>query len=110
MTKLYLSLFAFLPFAPPLLAVAGALVSLQLSRRRWIIHALTLAAIPLTLPIYVHFRDVFDPTTVSYPGPGDGFVGLLYLVISALTVIAYLIFCFINYVAIGECKDQARDR
>ena len=88
------SLFVYLPLAPLVLAVLGAIISLQLAYRRWIVHAITLIAMVLALPIYIYIEGVVDPTTIQYPGPGDGFVVLLYGVVLVLTGIGYLAFCF----------------
>jgi hypothetical protein len=78
MFRFYQSLFVFLPFAPPVLAVLGGIISLRLSRRRWIVHTITFVAMLLALPIYIHFLGVLEPASVQYPGPGDAFVALLY--------------------------------
>jgi hypothetical protein len=95
MRNLLLSLFVYLPIAPLLLAILGAIVSLQLSRRRWIIHAITFVAMVLALPIYIRIEGLVDPTTIQYPGPGDGFVVLLYGAVLLLTVIGYSAFCLL---------------
>jgi hypothetical protein len=94
MVRLYLSLFVFLPFAPLVLAVFGGMISLRLSRRRWIVHTMTFVAMILALPIYVYFQGVLDPTTILYPGPGDGFVALFYPVILLPTALVYSVFSF----------------
>lgn len=96
MIRLYLSLFAFLPFAPLVIAVLGAIISLRLSRRRWLIDALTFAAMLLALPVYIHLQGVLDPTTVLYPGPGDGFIVLLYLAVLIPSAVGYSIFCYVS--------------
>jgi hypothetical protein len=100
MAKFFFSLFILLPFAPPVLAVIGGGISLRLSRCRWIVHTITLVAMILALPVYIYLEGVVDPTTVEYPGPGDGFVVLFYLASLLLTAIGYLPFCFFTRAAV----------
>jgi hypothetical protein len=102
MIRFYQSLFGFLPLVPPVLAILGAVISLQLSRRRWIVYTTTVIAMLLALPIYVHFQGVLDPTSIQYPGPGDGLGVLLYLLILLPTVVVYSIFSFAIRVRSGQ--------
>jgi hypothetical protein len=96
MARFFLSLFIYLPYAPLVLAVLGGIISLRLSQRRWIVHTITLGAMISALPIYIYLQGVIDPTIIEYPGPGDGFIVLLYLAVLLLTGIGYLAFCFFS--------------
>lgn len=92
MFRLYLDLFGFLPFAPPVLAALGALASLQFSRRRWIVHTITLVAMASVLPVYIHFLGVLERSSLQYPGPGDAFIWMLYMIVLLPTVLVYWLF------------------
>jgi hypothetical protein len=92
------------PFAPPVLAILGGIASLQLTRRRWIVHTITLVAMILALPIYIYFLGVLEPTSIQYPGPGDGFVALLYLVILLPTTLVYSVFSFFTRTRPGQTR------
>ena len=72
--------------APLIIAVAAILITLHMSKRRWVVHLLTFAAMFVALPIYIKVGEILDPTTIEYPGPGDGFIVLFYwfFLISAL--------------------------
>ena len=94
MFRFYHSLFGFMPFATPVLAILGCILSLQLSRRRWVVHTVTLIAMLLALPIYLHVLGALEPTTIEYPGPGDGFVVMLYMMILLPTALVYSAFAF----------------
>jgi hypothetical protein len=48
----------------------------------------------VALPTYLYFQALLDPTTIRNPGPGDGFVVLLYLVILLPTALVYSLFSF----------------
>jgi hypothetical protein len=104
MVRFYISLFGFVPFAPPVLAILGGITSLQLSRRRWIVHTITLVAMIFALPIYIYFLGVLEPTSIQYPGPGDGFVALLYLVILLPTTLVYSVFSFFTRTRTGQTR------
>jgi hypothetical protein len=108
MIRFYQGLFGFLPFAPPILAVLGGITSLQLPRRRWIVHTITFVAMVLALPVYIHFLGVLEPTSIQYPGPGDGFVVLLYLVILLLTALVYSVFSFFTRARLDQTKPLPR--
>ena len=50
----------------------------------------------IALPVYLRIQALLDPTTVLYPGPGDGFVVLIYLLLLVPSVIGYAIFCYVS--------------
>lgn len=50
----------------------------------------------LALPLYLQFEFLLDPTTIQYPGPGDGFIVLLYLLILVPTIVGYSVFCYVS--------------
>jgi hypothetical protein len=76
--------------APLIIMVAGILITLRMSKRRWVVHLLTFVAMLVALPIYIKVGGILDPSTIEYPGPADGFLVLLYggLLIPALVVYA----------------------
>jgi hypothetical protein len=80
--------------APIWLAVLGATISLRLSRRRWILHVSVLAMMLIAPFAAIYLQGIIDPTTIQNPGPGDGFVLLLYLPELILSAVVYLIFVF----------------
>jgi hypothetical protein len=94
--KAYNALFVFVPFAPVLIAISAGVLSLRLSRRRWIIHTAGFVAMAIALPVYLRIQALLGPTTVLYPGPGDGFVVLIYLLLLVPSVIGYAIFCYVS--------------
>ena len=67
--KAYHALFAFMPFAPVLIAVSAGALSVRLSRRRWIIHTTAFVAMVIALPVFLRIQALLDPTTVLYPVP-----------------------------------------
>ena len=77
MIKSYHTLLVFLPLVPIVIALLAGMISLRLSRRRWIVHTIGFAAMAFALPIYLRIQALLDPTTILYPGPGDGSVVLL---------------------------------
>jgi hypothetical protein len=103
MTRFYLSLFPWIPFAPIFIMIVAVFVSARMSMHRWAIHIGAFAALFLTLPLYIWTCALLDPTTIEYPGPGDGFVVLLYLFFLVPMTIGYS-----AYVWLGRRKIQAR--
>jgi hypothetical protein len=93
--KAYNALFIFVPFTPVLIALSAGALSF-LCRRRWIVHIGAFVAMIIALPVYLRVQALLDPTTVSYPGPGDGFVVLLYLFYLPPSLIGYAIFCYVT--------------
>lgn len=89
MYRLYLDLFSFLPLAPPVLAALGTLVYLRLPQHRWVVHAVTSLAMVFAFPCYVYFLGVLDPSSIQYPGPGDAFIWMAYLVVLLPTALVY---------------------
>jgi hypothetical protein len=77
MTKLFAFLLGLIWLVPILLAALGIVVSSRVCSGQWIVHSLVLAAIALMLPAALYLQGVIDPTTVEYPGPGDGFMVFL---------------------------------
>jgi hypothetical protein len=94
--KAYNVLFVFVPFAPVLIALSARALSFRLSRRRWIIHTAAFVAMAVALPVYLRIQAALDPTTVLYPGPGDGFIVLIYVLLLVPSIIGYAIFCYVS--------------
>ncbi len=88
-TRIYLSLFPCVAFAPLVIVIASALITLRISAYRWIAHVLTFVALLVTLPLCVWLQGRLAPSTIEYPGPGDGFVLLLYLFFLVPAVLFY---------------------
>ena len=55
-------------------------------------HVFVLAMMLLAPFAAIYLQGIIDPTTIQNPGPGDGFVLLLYLPELILSAAAYLIF------------------
>lgn len=103
--KAYNALFVFVPFAPVLIAVSAGALSLRLPRRRRMVHTAALIGMLIALPIYLRVQAQLDPTTVLYPGPGDGFILLIYLWLLIPSVIGYAIFCWVTRRRRGEAGE-----
>jgi hypothetical protein len=83
---------------PPLVAVCGALLALRLRWTKWLVHFVVIATI-LVAPLFaVYIEGILDPTTVEYPGPGDGLVLLVYLFTAVPSLFGYLVFVIWNAV------------
>jgi hypothetical protein len=85
-------LHALLPWAifSPFIVVVVAVIATQLIKRgRWIVHILAFVAMVLLMPVYLHIQAVLDPTSIDYPGPGDGFGLLLWLYCLVPSIIFY---------------------
>jgi len=92
----YLSLFVWVAFAPIIIIGAAIFVTLRMSKHKWVIHVLTFAAFLFTMPVYIWIGGILDPSTIEGPGPGDGFVVLLYYFNSLLTAIFYACYAWAN--------------
>jgi hypothetical protein len=95
-TLIHTAAFGWIAFAPFAIVGVAGFVVWRMSRRRWVIHLLTFACLLLALPIYVKGLGILDPSMISYPGPGDGFVVLLYLVNLVPAVIGYSIYALVT--------------
>jgi hypothetical protein len=93
--RLYLELFPFLPFAPILIVGFGIALLLHVSRRRWVIHVSVFVSFLVVPLAYLSVQALVDPTTVEFPGPGDGLVALLYLWILIPSALGYLVFAWL---------------
>jgi hypothetical protein len=97
LAKLYASIFLWVPLAPPVVA-AVALFALRFVRgRRWVVHIFALVAMLLTMPIYFFVWSVVDPIALELPGPGDGFVILLWIFFLICSMIFYAAHAAIAY-------------
>jgi hypothetical protein len=96
LTSFYFSFSGWVPFAPILIVGVAILVTLRMSKHKWIVHALTFAALFLTLPVYIWIGGVLDPTSIENPGPGDGFVVLLYFLALVPMAIGYAIYAWLT--------------
>jgi hypothetical protein len=43
------------------------------------------------LPLSIYLQGLADPTTIEYPGPGDFFVFLLYILALIPSLVVYLV-------------------
>jgi len=93
--RLYLELFPFLPFAPILIVGFGIALSLHVSRRRWVVHVAVFVSLLVVPLAYLFVQALVDPTTVKFPGPGDGLVAFLYLLILIPSALGYLGFAWL---------------
>jgi hypothetical protein len=92
----------------PLVAVCGALLALRLRWTKWLVHFVVIAMIPVVPLFAVFIEGILDPTTVEYPGPGEGLLLLVYLFTAGPSVIGYLIFVVCNAVLTMRGKPRAQ--
>ena len=92
---MYLNLFAFTPLMPILIVGLGIAFSLRRTRRRWVVHGMVFVALLSALPACLYVRELVDPTTIMQPGPGDGFVVLLYLFTVVPAALGYSVFAWL---------------
>lgn len=97
MTKLFNFLLGLIWIAPVFFAALGVVLSSRLSNGRWIIHCFVFATMPLVLPAAIYFQGIIDPTTVEYPGPGEGFLVLVYLMMMTASAFYYAAFAWVTY-------------
>ncbi|HUI97649.1 MAG TPA: hypothetical protein VLX44_17975 [Xanthobacteraceae bacterium] len=88
-TRFYSALFPWVGFAPIVIVLTAILTTLRVSRHRWIAHVLTVITLLVALPLCIWIQGILDPTTIAYPGPGDGFVLFLYLYCLGPAVLIY---------------------
>jgi len=89
---------ALLMIFPPLVAVCGALLALRLHRTKWLVHFVVIAAILLAPLLAVYIESILDPTTVEYPGPGEGLLLFVYVFTAVPSLLGYLVFVIWNAV------------
>lgn len=51
----------------------------------------------VALPAFIYLNGIVDPTTVERPGPGDGFVVLLYFLVMVLAGLGYSILAWVLF-------------
>jgi hypothetical protein len=93
-----------LMISPPLIAVCGALLALRLHWTKWLIHFGVIAGILVAPLLSVYIENTVDPTTVEYPGPGDGLLLLAYPFTAAPSLLGYLVFLIWNAVLTIRAK------
>jgi hypothetical protein len=99
-----ITLFTMLMIFPPLVAVCGALLALRLRWTKWLVHFVVIAAV-LVAPFFtVYIEALFDPTTLQYPGPGDGLAVLFYSFTAVPSLLGYLAFAIVNAVVTTQGK------
>jgi hypothetical protein len=96
LTRFYSSLAAWIGFTPIFIVGVAIFVTIRMSRYKWIVHVLTFSALLLTLPVYIWIRGILDPTTIEYPGPGEGFIVLIYLFYSVPMIVAYATYAWLT--------------
>jgi hypothetical protein len=69
-------------FAPTIIVGVAIFVTLRMSKHKWIIHALTFAALLFTMPVYIWIGGISER-------PGNGFVVLFYDLNSLAMAIGY---------------------
>jgi hypothetical protein len=86
---LHRALFWWVLFSPLLIMAVGLIAAGLLKKRRWIVHILVFAAMITSMPIYLHIQWTLDPTSMEYPGPGDGIGFLLWLICLVVAIVLY---------------------
>jgi phosphotransferase system glucose/maltose/N-acetylglucosamine-specific IIC component len=97
MTKLFSHLLALIWLAPVLFAALGVVLSSKLRSGKWIVHGLVFAAMLLALSFATYLGGVLDPTTIEYPGTGEGFGIVLYLIMMIASALYYAAFAWVTY-------------
>lgn len=75
----YFALLGCVVMAPLVMMMAGIFKTLRMSRHKWMVHVITFCAMVFALPAAIWIGGVLDPTTIEYPGPGEGFAALAYV-------------------------------
>lgn len=91
-----LDILEFLPIAPPVIVLSAGLLSRLVSRGKWMVHIAAFVATILVVPLFIRIQALIDPTTIQYPGPGDGFILILYALLWFPSAIGYAIFCYLS--------------
>lgn len=100
MAKLYVHIMPGLVLVAPIVIIAlGVVVSMHLSWGRWIIHLLVFAALVCAPLAAFRIEWWADPTTILYPGPGEGFLVILYLVLMIPLALGYAVFALVSFFA-----------
>jgi hypothetical protein len=89
---------------PPLIAVCGALLALRLHWTKWLVHFGVIAGILVAPLLSVYIENTVDPTTVEYPGPGDGLLLFAYPFTAVPSLLGYLVFLIWNAVLTIRAK------
>jgi hypothetical protein len=97
MGKLFTFFWGLIWLVPILLAGLGYAFSSRLSRGRWAVHSLIFAAMLLVLPAAIYLQGVIDPTTIEGPGPADGMIVQLYLVVMVVSALYYAAAAWVIY-------------
>lgn len=92
------ALYMVLLIFPPVVAICGALLVCRLKRGRWAIPIFVVSAIFLAPALFLYAEALIDPTSVKYPGGGEGFAFLLYVVIATLALLGHLSFLIVGAV------------
>jgi hypothetical protein len=104
--RMIITLFTTLIIFPLLVAVCGALLALRLHWTKWLVHFVVIDAI-LVAPLFaVYIEGILDPTTVDYPGPGEGLLLFLYLFTAVPSLLGYLVFVIWNAVLTTHGKQS----
>jgi hypothetical protein len=90
--------FLMLVFFPPLVAVCGAFLAFRLHWTRWLVHFVVITSVPVAPIFFVFIEGIVDPTTVDYPGPGEGLALLFYLLTAIPSLLGYLAFVVMDVV------------
>jgi hypothetical protein len=77
---------------PVLIVVTSAMATRRMSGYRWVVHVLTFVGVFLTLPVFIWLGAVLDPTSLELPGPMDGFVYLVCLLVAIASIIGYAVY------------------
>jgi hypothetical protein len=85
----YFALSSWLPLAPIVIVIVAVNVAGRMSKYKWLAHVATYAVLLFIYPIYIRIGGILDPTTIEYPGPGDGFGALLYLFFLVPSLLLY---------------------
>jgi hypothetical protein len=104
LAKLYMSLFLAMPLSPILILAAAVAVSFRMKRGRWIVHIVAFAAMLLSMPLYLKGRGILDPTSIEYPGPGDGFGVLLWLMFLVPCLVGYGMYVWVPWKGVKTVK------
>jgi hypothetical protein len=81
---------------PPIIVIAGAFATMRMSKRKWVVHLVVFTALFFSFPLYIWIESKLDPTSIEYPGPGDGLAFLFYLFLLLPSALVYSVYAWFS--------------
>ncbi len=99
LSSFYSSLGPVVPFLPLVIVGLSIAFTLRMSKYKWAVHFIALAATLAAPFAYLWVGGIIDPTTIEYPGIGEGFLFPLYGMTAVPVMIGYAQFTFLTRTA-----------